>query len=100
MAQTSTLPAEYSLEQNHPNPFNPDCQIRYALPNDADVNLSVYNVLGQKVRTLVDVFQAAGHKTVHWDGTDDIGNKMASGIYLYRIKAGEYGEAKKMILMK
>ena len=83
-----------------PNPINPDCQIRYALPKDAEVNLSVYNVLGQKVKTLVEEYQAAGHKTVRWDGTDDNGDKVASGIYFYRIQAGESTDTKKMILMK
>ncbi|MCK4223612.1 MAG: T9SS type A sorting domain-containing protein [candidate division Zixibacteria bacterium] len=100
VSSTPNLPMNLSLSQNYPNPFNPDCEIRYALPKDAEVTLSVYNVLGQKIKTLVDEFQAAGHKTVHWDGTDEDGNKVASGIYFYRIKAGDFTEAKKMILMK
>ena len=100
VTQTSGLPQTFSLEQNYPNPFNPDCEIRYALPADAEVNLSVYNMLGQKVTTLVEEYQTAGHKTVHWNGTDENGNKVASGIYFYRIKAGDYTESKKMILMK
>ena len=98
--QASGLPQEFSLGQNYPNPFNPDCEIRYALPADAEVTLSIYNVLGQKVRTLVEEHQASGQKTVSWDGTDERGNKAASGIYFYRIKAGEFEDTKKMILMK
>ncbi len=94
------LPEGFGLHQNYPNPFNPDCEISYTLPTDADVSLSIYNLLGQKVRTLVDEYQPAGHKIVHWDGADDNGNKVASGIYFYRLKAGDYTETKKMILMK
>jgi len=100
MTQIPSLPKEFSLEQNFPNPFNPDCEIGYSLPGDVQVNLSVYNMLGQKVKILVDEYQAAGQKTVHWDGTDEEGNKVSSGVYFYRIRAGDYTEAKKMILMK
>jgi hypothetical protein len=98
--ETENTPIEFSLEQNYPNPFNPDCEIKYSLPKDANVCLSIYNLLGQKVRILVDEFQLAGHKTVHWDGTHDNGNAVASGIYFYRIKAGSFTETKKMVLMK
>jgi hypothetical protein len=94
------LPEGFVLDQNYPNPFNPDCEIEYSLSKDVEVNLYVYNLLGQRVKTLVDEYQSAGRKTVRWDGTDDNGCKLASGIYFYRIKAGEYTETKKMILMK
>ena len=100
IAGKCAAPQEFSLSQNYPNPFNPECRIKYALPNNTEVNLSVYNVLGQKVKTLVDKHEAAGHKTVCWDGTDDNGNKVASGIYFYRIQAGDFADSKTMILMK
>ena len=93
-------PVDFSLSENHPNPFNPQTEISYDLPNAGQVELSIYNLLGQRIKTLVDEFQAAGHKTVRWDGTDEEGNKIASGIYFYRIKAGDFVDSKKMILMK
>ena len=99
-AGKSTIPQEFSLSQNYPNPFNPQTEISYALPNGCHVGLSIYNLLGQKVRTVVDEYQAAGHKTVHWDGTDDDGSSVASGIYFYRIKAGDFTQTRKMVLVK
>ena len=96
----ATRPRGFALLQNYPNPFNPETEISYSLPEHSQVRLAIYNLMGQKVRILVDEYQAAGHKTVHWDGTDEDGNKVASGIYFYRIKAGKYAETKKMILMK
>jgi hypothetical protein len=94
------VPSAFQLSQNYPNPFNPQCEIRYALPKHAEVNLSVYNVLGQKVKTLVDELQTAGFKTVHWNGKDDKGEEVSSGVYFYKLKAGDYSETKKMILLK
>jgi hypothetical protein len=93
-------PASFSLSQNYPNPFNPQTQIRYALPADCHVKLTIYNLLGQKVKVLVDKHQSAGYKTVHWDGKDERGDDVASGIYFYRIQAGEFMQAKKMLLLK
>ncbi|MGB2804631.1 MAG: FlgD immunoglobulin-like domain containing protein [Candidatus Zixiibacteriota bacterium] len=98
--QNENLPKQFSLAQNCPNPFNPETEISYTLSEAAQVKVSVYNMLGQKVRTLVNEYQAAGHKTISWDGTDEHGNKAASGIYFYRVKAGEFEDTKKMILMK
>jgi hypothetical protein len=94
------IPHEFSLEQNHPNPFNPETQIRYALPHATQVKLVLYNILGRKVRTLVDEYQPAGYKTVHWDGKDQDGNEVSSGIYFYRLQAGEYNEIRKMVIVK
>lgn len=94
------LPAVFSLEQNHPNPFNPETQITYTLPQATHVKLVLYNVLGQRVRTLVDEDQIAGYKTVHWDGNDENGQQVASGIYFYSFQAGQSYEVRKMILMK
>ncbi len=94
------LPGEFVLHQNYPNPFNPVTEIRYALPEKSDVKLSVYNMLGQKIRTLIDREQAAGFYSIRWDATNDQKQKVASGIYLYRISAGKYTAVKKLILLK
>jgi len=95
------IPTDFALAQNYPNPFNPSTIIEYALPGKAHVEVSVFNVLGQKIRTLVDEDQTVGYYSEVWDGTDDNGNSAASGIYFYRIDAGdEYTETKKMMLLK
>ena len=97
---SKSAPAEFSLSQNYPNPFNPQTSITYALPQDARVKLIVYNLLGQKVKTLVDEHQSAGHKTVWWDGKDESRGAVASGAYFYRIDADEFSKVKKMMLVK
>jgi hypothetical protein len=94
------LPAQFSLEQNQPNPFNPTTTIAFALPKAADVTIEVYNVLGQKVRTLLDNHLPAGYHSVVFDGRDGQNAELASGVYLYRIKTDTHTDAKKMILMK
>jgi hypothetical protein len=93
-------PATYALDQNYPNPFNPSTVIPYALKNAGHVELSVYNVLGQKVRVLVDEFQNADNHVARWDGTDDAGKTVSSGVYFYRLDTGEFTDIKKMVLMK
>jgi subtilisin family serine protease len=90
----------YSLAQNYPNPFNPTTRIAYTVPTRSHVSISVYNLLGQEVITLVDELKAAGRYITEWDGTDYNGAKAASGIYLYRIKAGDFVESRKMLLLK
>jgi hypothetical protein len=100
------LPSSFALEQNYPNPFNPTTTLRYALPADARVTLSVYNVLGQRMATLRDEIQPAGFHNVTWGGTNDAGTSLASGVYFYRIEAKPVGGGegftaiKKMVLMK
>jgi hypothetical protein len=94
------LPSTFSLSQNHPNPFNPSTMIEYALPQNAEVSLVIYNVLGQKVKTLVNEFQTAGFKSVEWDGKDEMGNVTATGIYFYKLMAGDYTQTKKMVMLK
>jgi hypothetical protein len=89
------LPTEYSLSQNYPNPFNPSTVIEFALPKDAHVTLEVYNIIGQKVMTLVDEVQPAGYHSVKFDGTS-----LASGMYLYRLATGQQTFLKKLLLMK
>ena len=96
-----TRPAEFALAANFPNPFNPATTIQYALPQAADVELMVYNVVGQPVRTLVAEHQSAGRYAVEWDATDDSGRSLSSGMYFYRLQAGgEFREVKKMLLLK
>lgn len=94
------IPAEFSISQNYPNPFNPTTSIKYAIPQDARVTLVIYDMLGQVVKTLVDQEQEAGYYTVRWDGTNDFGSKVSSGIYIYRIIAGKYTSTMKMNLLK
>jgi hypothetical protein len=96
----STVPQEFSLSQNYPNPFNPETKISYALPTDCHVKLSIYNITGRKVKTLVDEHQTAGYKTVCWNGKDDQGKETASGIYFYKIRAGDFSQSRKMVLVK
>ncbi|MDP3024870.1 MAG: T9SS type A sorting domain-containing protein [candidate division Zixibacteria bacterium] len=98
--EETPIPKSYNLSQNYPNPFNPSTVIEYSLPKGSEVKIIVYNVLGQKVKTLMDEYQNVGIKTVHWDGMDDNGEKVASGIYFYRLKTGDYSEAKKMVLLR
>jgi hypothetical protein len=85
----------YSLEQNYPNPFNPGTTIKWQLPVSSPVTLTVYNIAGQKVATLIDDIQAAGSHSVEWSATD-----MASGVYFYHLETKGFSEIKKMILMK
>jgi len=100
-AVVQVQPAAFSLANNYPNPFNPATTIQYALPQAADVELVVYNAVGQPVRTLVADHQRAGHYAVEWDATDDRGYRLSSGMYLYRLQAGgEFREVKKMLLLR
>ncbi|MEZ5359802.1 MAG: LamG-like jellyroll fold domain-containing protein [Candidatus Zixiibacteriota bacterium] len=85
---------------SYPNPFNPTTTISYALPDAADVTIDVFNVAGQKVRTLASGYKEAGEYSVVWDSKDTMGQTVASGIYFYRIIAGKYSDTKKMILLK
>lgn len=94
------IPTEFTVSQNYPNPFNPTTNIKYGIPQDAKVSLVIYNMLGQVVKTLVDQEQEAGYYTVRWDGTNDFGSRVSSGIYIYRITAGKYTSTMKMNLLK
>ncbi|MDE2807006.1 MAG: putative Ig domain-containing protein [Gemmatimonadota bacterium] len=100
-AVVQTRPEAFSLANNFPNPFNPATTIQYALPTAADVELTVYNAVGQPVRTLVAEHQSAGRYAVEWDATNDSGHRLSSGMYFYRLQAGgEFREVKKMLLLK
>jgi flagellar hook assembly protein FlgD len=86
---------EFTLESNYPNPFNARTVINYQLPITADVRLQVYNLLGEKVATLVDAQQQAGYRSVVWDASE-----VSSGLYFYKLTAGDFTETKRMMLVK
>ncbi|HEX9974372.1 MAG TPA: T9SS type A sorting domain-containing protein [bacterium] len=88
------------MYDNYPNPFNPETVIEYELPNAGSVRLEVYNMLGQKIRTLVNQNQVAGVHHVAWDGKNEFGEQMASGIYLYRMEMNEFKATKRMLLIR
>ncbi len=98
--ETEALPTVYSLGQNYPNPFNPATTISYTLPEAQNVNIAVYNIKGDLVKQLVSGRQEAGVYSISWDATNAAGQKVTTGVYLYRIKAGEFNETKKMTLMQ
>ncbi len=95
-----TSAAETIEAWNYPNPFNPETEIAYNLPEDSRVKLTIYNIQGQKVKQLVDEYQNAGSRGVIWDGRDKTGVKVASGIYFYRIEAGAYSVTNRMVFLK
>jgi len=97
---TETLPTAFSLAQNYPNPFNPQTVIQYSLSEDCQVKISIYNILGQRVQVLVNEYQLAGHNSVVWEGKNSKGKNVASGVYFYRIQAGEFTQVKKMVIIK
>jgi hypothetical protein len=106
VGQGPSRPVAFELGQNYPNPFNPSTTIKFTLPSAVDggatlpTSLRIYNVLGEVVRTLVDEPMVPGVHHEVWDGRDDHGNRVASGIYFYRLRAGDLQHAKKMVLMK
>jgi len=96
----NVVPQAFDLSQNYPNPFNPTTIIKYAIPQNAVVTLSVYNMLGQKIKTLVSEQKNAGTYSVQWNGDNEFGQKVSSGAYIYKITAGNFVKAMKLILMK
>ena len=97
---SSDVPEIYSLTQNYPNPFNPQTVIYYDLPVQSHINISVYNITGQIVATLVDGHRSAGSYSLVWDGKDDNGKRLANGVYVYRLLADGFVKTRKMVLMK
>ena len=94
------IPDKFALRQNYPNPINPITTLRYDLPEQTHVNITVYEMLGRKVRTILNQQQDPGYKSIIWDATNDYGKSVSAGIYLYQIQAGEYMQTKKMVLLK
>jgi len=95
-----TIPKGYKLYQNHPNPFNPTTTIQYNLPERADVQITIYDLLGRKVTTLVSETQDAGYKSVQWNATNSNGQQVSTGVYFYQIKADGFVETRKMVLLR
>lgn len=94
------LPTTFALHQNYPNPFNPATTIAFELPERSHVRLELFNVLGQRVRSLVDGTMSAGVHTAEWDGRNDAGKNVASGVYFYRLETGSWSDVRKMVLVR
>ena len=99
-AEPSTVPQVYSLSQNYPNPMVYATKIEYTLPKDSQSSLKIYNISGQLVKTLVNEQQRAGNYKLSWDGRDESGKKVSSGIYFYKFKTDDYTETRKMTLLR
>ncbi len=99
-AAPTVMPDEFIVHQNFPNPFNPETEIRFALPQDSHVVVTIYNALGQGIRTLTNTRFAAGFHSVNWDGKDKNGNPVSSGVYIYQMQAGEFSQVRKMSLIR
>ena len=97
---SKVVPKSFKLHQNFPNPFNPITTLRYDLPSNALVTLSIYDMLGREIIQLVSDNQQAGFKSIQWDATDSMGRPVSAGVYLYQINAGEFVQTKKMVLLK
>ena len=98
--ETGLVPQEFALHQNYPNPFNPTTTISYDLPEQAQVTLGIYDILGKQIKTLVNQSQDAGNKIAVWNGTDNLGRQVSAGVYLYQIQAGDFTQTRKMLLLK
>lgn len=95
-----TFPVQFDLSQNYPNPFNPETQIQFELPTATQVSIEIYNIHGQKIRTLIDSRKTAGFHTVLWNGRMDSGEPAASGVYIYRLKTHEFVQSKRLLLLR
>ena len=99
-SQAETVPNDFNVIQNNPNPFNPVTTLRYKLPRESFVNITIYNMLGNLVNNLVSQKQIAGYKSVQWNATNNQGQPVSAGVYFYTIQAGEFRQTKKMVLIK
>ena len=96
----NNVPVKYSLNQNYPNPFNPVTTIDYILPENGLVNITIFDMMGREVNTLLNSLQTAGYKSIQWNATNNQGDAVSAGIYLYRIKMEDFIQTKKMVLLK
>jgi len=96
----TTIPTEYRLGQNYPNPFNPETEIRYDIPEQTNVSIRIFNSMGRTIRTIVNKNQQAGSYIIRWDGKDEMGIPVSSGIYFYQMTTNQYNQIMKMILIK
>jgi hypothetical protein len=94
------IPEAFALHQNYPNPFNPTTQIRYDLPLSEYVSINIYDLMGHKIKSLVNMNQEAGYRSISWDATNDLGQPVSAGMYIYTIQAGQFRQTKKMVLLK
>jgi hypothetical protein len=99
-SEVKVIPGAFALHQNFPNPFNPSTKIRFDLPEAGNVNLAIYNLMGQKIRTLSSDNMTPGYHAIIWDGTNDIGSQVATGMYFYSIQSNEFQATKKMLFLK
>ena len=99
-SETNVFPGKFQLGQNYPNPFNPVTTLHYDLSENSNVKITIYDMLGREVKTLINKTQDAGSRSVIWNSTNDYGKPVSAGIYLYQIQAGEYITTKKMVLLK
>ena len=94
------LPNNIVLQQNYPNPFNPITTLRYDIPQDINVNITIYDMMGRQVKTLINGFRTSGYRSVQWNATNNQGEPVSAGLYLYTIQAGDFRQTKKMVLLK
>jgi hypothetical protein len=100
LERKAIIPIAYTLHQNYPNPFNPITSLRYDLPEQSRITLTIYDLMGREITQLVNTVQEAGYRSVKWDATDIHGKPVSAGVYLYQIRSGEYVQTKKMVLLK
>ena len=97
---SENIPLQYSLYQNYPNPFNPTTQIKYDLPEDAMVSITIYDLMGRSIKSLVNSQQTAGYRSIQWNATNIFGETVSAGMYFYSIQAGDFRQVKKMVFLK
>ncbi len=100
LERKTVMPIAFTLHQNYPNPFNPTTNLRYDLPEQAQVTLTVFDLMGRQITQLVNTTQDVGYKSVQWNATNSFGKPVSAGVYLYQIRAGEFVQTKKMVLLK
>ena len=98
--ELSSIPAEFTLLQNYPNPFNPETTIQFGLPHESKVVLKIYNLIGQEIKTLVNENRKAGFHKITWQGDNNFGQRVSSGVYLYKLYSGNFVEIKKMVVIQ
>jgi hypothetical protein len=98
--EINQLPIAFNLYNNFPNPFNPVTTFRYDLPEDELVDITIYDMMGRVVKTLINDQQTAGYRSLQWNATNDAGSPVSAGIYIYMIQAGEFRQVRKMVLLK
>ena len=97
---SEVVPLRYNLHQNYPNPFNPKTEIKYELPKDGFIKINVYDLMGRNIKTLVNKIQIAGNHSVTWNATNNSGELVSAGMYIYTIQAGTFSQTRKMVLLK